>query len=139
VSAPGAWPSAVLIVDDEVDHAFIVRRMLADVAPDLPVEVITHPSGIASRLLEAPEGALVLMDRRLGPTESLDLLPGLREARPDLAVAILSAALVDEDRERALRLGALDAAEKPGTLDGWRTLLTGLLALFESRAGTHAP
>ncbi len=60
-----------------------------------------------------------------------DQLPALRTARPDLTIAVLSAALSDEDRERALAAGADRAAQKPGKIAEWRTLLSDLLSLAE--------
>jgi DNA-binding NtrC family response regulator len=125
-----AWP--VVIVDDEVDHAIIIRRVLADVAPDAPVDVMTDARRIDVRLLQVPQGALLLMDRLLDGRESVSLLPALLEQRPDVSVAILSAALIEADRDRALRAGAIAAAEKPASLDGWRALLRDLLTRHEA-------
>jgi DNA-binding NtrC family response regulator len=128
----------VVIVEDEIDHAIIIRHVLADVAPGVSVEVMTDPLRLEERLLGVPQGALLLMDRRLGPLESVDLLPLLSASRPDLRIAILSAALPGEERERALRFGAFEAVEKPGSLDGWRGLLRRLLDLEEGREGAVA-
>ncbi|MEX2229861.1 MAG: response regulator [Dehalococcoidia bacterium] len=128
----GAVP--VVIVDDEVDHAIIIRRVLAAIAPYAAVDVMTDPHAVEDRLIQAPPRALLLMDRMLAGRQSIDLIPGLLRARPDLSIALLSAALSDEDRKRALAAGAVAAAEKPGTLDGWRMLLRELLGLHRARS-----
>jgi CheY-like chemotaxis protein len=128
-----APPMSVVIVDDEVDHAIIIRRVLAGIAPDVAVSAMTDTRAIAERVRGAPDHALLLVDRMLDGRESFDLVSGLLRDRPDLSVALLSAALVDTDRDRALRAGAIAAAEKPGSLDGWRTLLRHLIDLHSAR------
>ena len=135
---PDALPPALIVVDDEVDHAAIVRRLLVDLAPALPVEVVTDASGLIERLSEAPHHALLLLDRMLDGREALDVVSALAVARPDLTVAVLSAALSEHDRERALAAGADHAAQKPGSIADWRALLTDLLAHAGRRRGAVA-
>ncbi len=117
-------PPIVFVVDDDIDHVVIIRHMLADVAPDLPVETITDPYDLLPRLLEAiSPGALLLIDRLLDGREVYDTLTQLCAARPDVTVVMLSAVLGDEERRRALAAGARRAEQKPGSLAGWRALL----------------
>lgn len=120
-------PSAVLIVDDEADHAKIIEWVLAELAPSLPVQSLLRPELLQEQLALVPDGALILFDRMINGRESLDLLPDLRAARPDLTVALMSAALSETDRARALVAGADFAVEKPGRVAGWRVLLADLL------------
>ena len=131
---PLASMVTVVIVDDEVDHAIIIRRVLAGIVPDATVEVMTDPRRIGERLLDAPHGALLLVDRMLDGRESIGMLRDLLAQRPDLSVALLSAALIEVDRERALSAGAIAAEEKPASLDGWRSLLRDLLGRHEARS-----
>jgi DNA-binding response OmpR family regulator len=128
-------PPAALIVDDEPDHAMIIERVFATLAPELDVQIV--PAGEVERrlCLDAPVGALVLLDRLLGGRESYAALRAVRARRSDLTIGVLSASLSDVDRERALQAGADEAAEKPGSLDGWRALLGRLLATAGRRAG----
>ncbi len=129
----------VVVVDDDIDHALIVRLVLARMAPDAPIEVMTDPRGLAQRLVEVPQGALVLMDRQLDGRDGIDLLPLLRAERPDLRTVLLSAALPEPDRLRALAAGAYAAVEKPGSLIGWHRLMESLLAApAETSTRTHA-
>jgi DNA-binding NtrC family response regulator len=123
----------VVIVDDELDHAIISRTVLAQVAPALRVSVFTDLQRVETRLLDVDEGALVLIDRVLGRTESFGLIERLSAARPDLYLVMLSAALSPEDRQRALRGGASAAAQKPGDLPGWRRLFEQLLSASDEQ------
>ena len=125
-------PTAALIVDDEPDHALIIRRLLADLAPGLPIEVVATLEELQPRLDETPGGALVLFDRLLGGIEVLPALRALANTRSDLTIALLSAWLSEEDEAAALKAGAEVAEQKPTTLEGWRSLLGGLLARARS-------
>ena len=117
-------PPRVFVVVDDIDHVVLIRRMLADVAPDLPVETITDAYDLLARLVEAVSpGALLLIDRLLDGREVYETLAHLCAARPDVTVVMLSAALGDEERRRALAAGARRAEQKPGSLAGWRALL----------------
>ncbi|MQA00154.1 MAG: response regulator [Dehalococcoidia bacterium] len=126
-------PSAVLILEDEAMHALVMRRMLAELAPELPVEVLADPRHAAAGVLDSPVGALVVTDRLLDGYDSLELVAAALARRSDLALAVLSAAISDLDRARAIEAGAFEAAEKPGSLDGWRALLGRLLDLGVER------
>lgn len=130
----------ILIVDDDIDHAIILRTVLASVAPDAPTETCTDPGRMPDVLYEAAEGSVVLMDRLLRGVESFRHLPEVRRRRADLHVVVLSAALTDEDRERAIRFGAADAVEKPGSIAAWKQMLARVLGDAEggSDAGTPA-
>ncbi len=134
----GPVPPALIIVDDEVDHALIIRSLVTEMAADLPVEVITEASGVVERLEQAPERALLLLDRILDGREVFEWLGTLRAARPDLTIVVLSAALSEEDRKRALNAGADHAAQKPGGIAGWRALLAEVMQLAARRRGAVA-
>ena len=114
-------------------HALVMRRMLAELAPDLPVEVLADPRHAEAGILEAPVGALVVTDRLLDGYDWLELMGAAMDRRSDLALAVLSAAISEADRTRALAAGAFEAAEKPSSLDGWRSLLGRLLELGAER------
>ena len=129
--APGSSsfpaPSAVLIIDDESDHAAIIEIILAELAPSLPVRSLSRPELLQEQPDLIPDGTLILVDRMINGRESLDLLPGLRATHSGLTLALMSSALSEADRVRALAAGADFAVEKPGRLAGWRVLLTDLL------------
>ena len=116
-------PSAILVVDDNVDHAIIARLVLRGLAPDVTVSMVHTAEAAIPAAMALPLGALVLIDRRLGGVESFDAVVQLRMRRPDVAVVMMSAALTTIDRAAALASGALDGIEKPGNLEGWRGAL----------------
>jgi len=132
----------ILIVDDDIDHAVILRTVLAGVAPGASTETCTDPSRLPEVLLEAPPDAVVFIDRMLSGIASFAHVRRARDERPDLHLVLLSSALSDDDRERARAAGATDALEKPATLAGWRVLLDQVLGAAsraaqerDSRAG----
>lgn len=121
----GAW--SVVIVDDEVTLALVMRTLIEREWPEIHVSVFTDTRDLAPKLLEVPHGATVLMDRRLGGSESYGMITSLLGARPDVRVAMLSASLGPEEAARARAAGAFAAYEKPGALGGWRQLLASVM------------
>lgn len=130
-------PRPILIVDDDIDHAVILRTVLASVVPDASTATCTDPSRLPEALLEAERGAVVFMDRLLRGVESISYLETAATHRPDLDVVLLSSALSEDDRARALEAGAFEAAEKPGSIAGWRSFLVDVLGL-DTEGATRA-
>jgi DNA-binding NarL/FixJ family response regulator len=116
-------PQSIVIVDDEVTLAIVMRTLVLQGWPDAEVSVFTDPLNLVPRLMEIPSGSVVLMDRRLGGADSYGIISTLLAARPDIRVAMLSASLGAEERSRARAAGAFTAYEKPSALGGWRQLL----------------
>ena len=114
---------SVVIVDDEITLAMVMRVLVLEGWPDARVSVFTEIRDLVPRLLEVPIGSVVLMDRRLGGVDSYGMIATLIEARPDVRVAMLSASLGPEEITRARRAGAFAAHEKPAALSEWRQLL----------------
>ena len=133
-----ALPTALVIVDDERDHAEIIRQLTAEIAPDLHVRVVQELGELSEGLRSAPPGALLLIDRVVHGRDSIELLPALRALRPDVTAVMLSAALSDRDRTRALAAGADRAVQKPGRIADWRELLADLLRLSAERQDAAA-
>lgn len=114
---------SIVIVDDEVTLAVLMRTLVLQGWPDAQISVFTDPLNLAPRLMEIPYGSVVLMDQRLGGTDSYGAISTLLATRPDLRVAMLSASLGADERSRARAAGAFAAYEKPSALGGWRQLL----------------
>ncbi|MFA7248605.1 MAG: response regulator [Dehalococcoidia bacterium] len=121
-------PAAILVVDDDSDHAQIARIVLRSIAPGIPVDVCGSSALVLDAASELPRDTLVLMDRILHGRESFGAIVELRAARPDVWVVLLSAALSSVDRAYAIACGAYEAMEKPGSLDGWREMLGSVVA-----------
>ena len=132
-------PSAILVVDDDLDHARIAEIVLRSIAPGVPVARCTTTRAAIAALDALPRGTLVLLDRLLGGVESFAAVVALRARRPDLAIVMLSAALSSVDRAYAIACGAHDAIEKPASLAGWRTALGALVAVSDGAPGRRSP
>jgi two-component system response regulator len=111
----------VLLVEDDVDHVFLVRRAVADL-PDVAVTVEVAGDGeqALDRLARArfePGGPpqLVLLDLKMPRMDGLEVLRRIRsnESAHGLPVVVLTSSERQEDREYALRLGATWFVCKP--------------------------
>ena len=128
----GRMPSAVLVVDDDPDHAEIAALVLHALAPGLTVRICASASAAVAALDEQPRGALVLVDRVLAGVESFDSVVRMHGVRPDVTIVMLSAALSSIDRAYALACGARDALEKPASLAAWREAMGALLGMDDA-------
>jgi two-component system response regulator len=116
----------VLLVEDDQDHVFLVRRALADL-PGVAVTVEEAGDGeqALERLARARYGGagppqLVLLDLKMPRMDGLEVLRRIRaeETANGLPVVVLTSSERPEDREQALRLGATWFVCKP--IDGAR-------------------
>jgi two-component system, response regulator len=104
----------VLLVEDDPDHVFLVRRALADLdGTEVTVEVAGDGEQAVERLARsrfAPGGRpqLVLLDLKMPRMDGLEVLRRIRagEAMAQLPVVVLTSSERQEDREEALRQGA---------------------------------
>jgi two-component system response regulator len=116
----------VLLVEDDEDHAFLIRRAFADMADAVvTVEVAGNGEHALERLARTrfdrggpPQ--LVLLDLKMPRMDGLEVLARIRadEATRELPVVVLTSSERQEDREQALRLGATWFVCKP--IDGGR-------------------
>jgi CheY-like chemotaxis protein len=116
----------VLLVEDDEDHEFLVRRAFAGL-PDasVTVEVAGDGEQALERLARSrfePGGLpqLVLLDLKMPRMDGLEVLRRIRadEGSHGLPVVVLTSSERQEDREQALRLGATWFVCKP--IDGGR-------------------
>jgi two-component system, response regulator len=111
----------VLLVEDDEDHVFLVRRALADLpGAEVTVEVAGDGEQAVDRLARArftPGGPpqLVLLDLKMPRMDGLEVLRGIRadQTAAGLPVVVLTSSERQEDREEALRLGATWFVCKP--------------------------
>jgi two-component system, response regulator len=104
----------ILLVEDDEDHVFLIRRALADTEDvAVTVEVATDGEQAVERLARSryePGGRphLVLLDLKMPRMDGLEVLRRVRadEAARGLPVVVLTSSERQEDREEALRLGA---------------------------------
>lgn len=128
-----AQRSEILLVDDEqvlVDLlAFIVQQ-----AGFIPL-VATEPSG-ALELLERQDPVVVVIDLNLRPWDGFELLVDIRQRRPSIPIIVLTARNSEDDKVKALDLGADDYVVKPF---GHRELLARIRAHARRATGDRAP
>ena len=111
----------VLLVEDDQDHVFLVRRALRDLdGVVVTLEVAGDGEQALRRLAQArfePGGLpqLVLLDLKMPRMDGLELLGRIRadEATGRLPVVVLTSSERWEDREEALRQGATWFVCKP--------------------------
>ena len=127
-AAQGQAPSSlyVMLVEDDEDHVFLIRRALRDL-PDLSVQLDVARSGEQAlellgraALAAAPLPDLVLLDLRMPGMDGFEVLRRIRadERLRTLAVVALTSSEREDDREQALRLGITWYVCKP--IDGHR-------------------
>jgi two-component system response regulator len=111
----------VLLIEDDEDHVFLIRRALADLTGvAVAVEVAADGEQALERLARARFEAgglpqLVLLDLKMPRMGGLEVLGHLRadDSTRDLPVVVLTSSEHREDREEALRLGATWFVCKP--------------------------
>ena len=116
----------VLLVEDDADHVFLVRRALADVpGTEVTVEVAGDGEQAVERLARSRFGLggrpqLVLLDLKMPRMDGLEVLRRIRadEATAELPVVVLTSSERPEDREAAVTAGASWFVCKP--IDGRR-------------------
>jgi two-component system response regulator len=104
----------ILLVEDDDDHVFLIRRALADVeGVDVAIEVAGDGEQAIERLARSrfEQGGrpqLVLLDLKMPRMDGLEVLRQLRadEATRGLPVVVLTSSERPEDREDAVALGA---------------------------------
>jgi len=100
----------ILLVDDEPPILKIMTTLLSVEG----YEVVSAEGGEpAKELLEAQEFDLMITDLRMAPISGMELLEWAREARPNMAVIMMTGHASVRTTAEALRLGAFDYAPKP--------------------------
>ena len=99
----------VLVIDDEP----VIHELVADIMDDY--EIISAGTGAEAKLVVTSGRAydVALVDKNLPDVSGLDLVPWLREARPDAEVVIITAYPSMDSALEAMSLGATDYLIKP--------------------------
>jgi two-component system, response regulator len=116
----------VLLVEDDEDHAFLIRRALADLDDaTVAVELVVNGEQAMAylergRFDDQALPQLVLLDLKIPRLDGFEVLRRIRadSSTRTLPVVVLTSSERDDDREQALRLGATWYVCKP--IDGAR-------------------
>jgi DNA-binding NtrC family response regulator len=107
----------ILVVEDEPALRLTLKEALA--SEGYAVETAADGAE-ATKALERPRLALVLLDLRLPDVEGLDLLERILERRPGVPVVMITAYSTIETAVAAMRAGAADFLPKPFSLQELR-------------------
>jgi CheY-like chemotaxis protein len=116
----------VLLVEDDEDHAFLIRRALRDLdGTTIEVELVRDGEQAIACLErghfdERTLPQLVLLDLKIPRQDGFEVLRRIRAdaALRTLPVVVMTSSERDDDRDQALRLGATWYVCKP--IDGAR-------------------
>jgi signal transduction histidine kinase len=109
-------PDAILLIEDDPDHALLIRRALG--RSGRSAEWVSSTEAALEWLEEHPVPSLVLLDLNLPGRSGHELLHRLRRPPYDLQVpvVVLTSSEARRDRERALLAGASGYEVKSGRI-----------------------
>ena len=121
-SAVRPQPLRVLVVDDDELDRFVIRRSFN--ALDEPVELIeVSDPHEAVDAIQTHDPDVTLLDIQMPGMNGFEVLQALEKADQasfaQHAVMMLSSSTRQEDRERAISLGATEYRTKPSTLNDY--------------------
>ena len=111
--ATGALPRAdasgvLLLVEDDPDHAFLVRRQLREQLPTTFEVAHVATAHDATQRMAAGDVRCVVLDLSLPDASGLDAVRLVHAADPTVAIVVLTGMDSDEIGRQALQLGAQD-------------------------------
>jgi CheY-like chemotaxis protein len=110
----------ILVVDDNTKILYAFQSFLEKEGYiSIPVSEGSNVLNIITR--EKP--TMVFLDISMPDQDGLEILRKIKKVEPSLPVIIVSGHISDENRERALALGAFDFLEKPLSLAKIREIL----------------
>ncbi|MBM3825490.1 MAG: sigma-54-dependent Fis family transcriptional regulator [Verrucomicrobia bacterium] len=103
-------PSKVLVIDDDKDLRYSLRRALAGLGYNV-IEADSGESGVGLAKREQPD--VILLDNRMGGMSGIETLQMLRGAQPQAMVILMTAYGTTQTAIEAMKFGAFDYVMKP--------------------------
>jgi putative two-component system response regulator len=102
----------VLVVDDEISYTGVLREILASYGLDV---LVAYHGDQALGMLESVQPNLIMLDMMMPGIDGLTLLNRVRReaALRDTPVIVVSANVVNQEKQKALSAGADAFLEKP--------------------------
>lgn len=127
----------VLVVEDNDDDVFILRRAFKDAQFTNPIHIVTDGEeavdflagvGKFANRSQYPFPILVLLDLKLPLKSGLEVLEWIKEQpfRSELNVIVLTSSAEERDITKAYHLGARSYLTKPPTAETLREVMTAL-------------
>ncbi|MCH2374392.1 MAG: sigma-54 dependent transcriptional regulator [Planctomycetes bacterium] len=110
-------PAAILVVDDDVNHAMSTADVLRAVGYECEV---AHDGEDGLKKLKSRQYDLVITDLVLGDLDGLQLLRHAQQINPFVAVIVFTGHATIETAVEALKRGAADYLIKPLNIEGLR-------------------
>lgn len=127
-------PDSILIVEDELDIAELIKVQMEDLTLDVD---LCHDGIEATQLALNGHYTLLVLDINLPGCSGLDICRKVREAKPELAILMLTSRNSEIDRVVGLELGADDYMTKPFSIRELQARVHALLRrahLLDNRA-----
>jgi diguanylate cyclase (GGDEF)-like protein/PAS domain S-box-containing protein len=97
----------LLLVEDDPDQAFLVRRRLSEQLPQLEIVHLTTAAAATARLASG-DVLCVVLDLTLPDAKGLEAVSAVRAADPTVPIVVLTGLDSDELGRQAVQLGAQD-------------------------------
>ncbi len=138
----------ILLVEDNDDDVFAMRRALKKAQITNPLQVVTDGQRAIDYLSGAgqytdreqfPVPFIVFLDLKLPYRDGFEVLSWIRQDRSlkDVVVVVLTSSAETRDQDKAYALGARSYLIKPPTPDMLRDVLTSLKSFSSSKAISH--
>jgi CheY-like chemotaxis protein len=124
-------PVTVLVVDDSKLARIVATKALAELQPDW-ARIEAGSAAQALEIVASTKVDVALIDFNMTEKDGLELAAELREAHPDLPIAIITANIQDEVVARARALDAAFVA-KPVTTEGLQGFVSGTALRLRSK------
>ena len=109
-ATPSAANAKVLVIDDDKDLRYSLRRALAGLGHTV-IEADSGETGVVAAKREQPD--VILLDNRMGGMTGIETLQMLRGAQPQAMVILMTAFGTTQTAIEAMKFGAYDYVMKP--------------------------